>query len=202
MARYTGPKHRIARKEGINIFDKDSASLKRRLNFKPGQHGRKPSRRRLSEYGQQLREKQKAKAVYGLLEKQFKNLIKAVGKIKGDTKETLMSLLETRLDNMVFRLGFAKTRTMARQMVSHGHILVDGKKMNIPSYPVQIGQIVSLDSDMQKNIGVMELLKNTEIQVPAFLKKEGISGKLTRMPKAGDLVFPFDLQLIIEYYSR
>lgn len=202
MARYTGPKHKLARREGINILDKESASLKRRLSVRPGQHGRKPSRRRLSEYGQQLREKQKAKVVYGLLEKQFKNLVRKVEKQKGDTKEMLLSLLETRLDNVVFRLGFAKTRNMARQLVSHGHILVDGKKLNIPSYQVKVSQVVGLSPKIQTNPKIMELLKNKETLVPVFLKKEGIVGKLTAMPKAGDLQLPFDPQLIIEYYSR
>ena len=120
MARYTGPKHKLARREGVNILDKTSASLQRRLNVPPGIHGAK-RKRKLSEYGHQLREKQKLKATYGLMEKQLNRLVKYVQKKKGDTGEMLISFLETRLDNIVYRLGFAKTRFQARQFVSHGH---------------------------------------------------------------------------------
>ena len=202
MARYTGPKHKIARREGLNILEKDSASLQRRLNVPPGGiHGRK-MKKRLSEYGQQLREKQKAKAIYGLLEKQFGNLVKMVGSKKGETGEMLMSLLETRLDNVVFRLGFAKTRAQARQMVGHGHVLVNGKKLNIPSYQVKLDEVVSLAPEAQKNVQVLELLKEEDVVVVPFLKKQGLVGKLVRMPKKDDVQAPFDLQLIIEYYSR
>ena len=202
MARYTGPKHKIARREGINILEKESASLQRRLNVPPGGvHGRK-MRRRLSEYGQQLREKQKAKAIYGLLEKQFGNLVKLVGKKKGETGELLMSLLETRLDNIIFRLGFAKTRTMARQMVGHKHVLVNGEKLNIPSYQVKIGDNISLTPETQKNVQVLALIQEEEKNLVPFIKRDGFSGKLLRMPKKEDIQVPFDLQLIIEYYSR
>ena len=202
MARYTGPKHKIARKEGINIFGKESASLQRRLNVPPGGlHGRK-MKKRLSEYGQQLREKQKAKAIYGLLEKQFRNLVKTVGSKKGETGEMLISLLETRLDNIVFRLGFAKTRAMARQMVGHGQVLVNNKKLNIPSYQVKLDEIVSLGDKAQKNVQVLKLLEEKDKIIVPFLKRQALLGKLVRMPKKDDVQVPFDLQLIVEYYSR
>jgi len=201
MARYTGPKHKLARREGVNILDKTSKSLQRRLNVPPGIHGRK-RKRRLSEYGTQLREKQKAKATYGLLEKQFKRLVQTVQKRKGETGEMIVSLLETRLDNLVYRLGFARSRTMARQFVSHGHISVNGKKVNIPSYEVKVDDVISISTTIQKNPQVVELLKDKEIKLLPFIKKEGVSGKLLRMPKKEDLEVPFDLQLIIEYYSR
>lgn len=202
MARYTGPKHKIARREGVNILEKESASLQRRLNVPPGGiHGRK-MKRRLSEYGQQLREKQKAKAIYGLLEKQFSNLVKMVGRKKGETGEMLISLLETRLDNIIFRLGFAKTRAQARQMVGHGHVFVNSKKLNIPSYQVTLDDVVSLAPQAQKNIQVLKLLEDKDKIIIPFLKRQGTSGKLIRMPKKDDVQTPFDLQLIIEYYSR
>ena len=200
MARYTGPKHRLSRKEGVNLSDKTSQSLIRRLNTPPGMHGKK-RKKRLSEYGLQLREKQKAKTTYGLMEKQFKGLVQAVQTKKGDTKELIVSLLETRLDNVVYRLGFAKTRYMSRQFVSHGHILVNGKKLTIPSYQVRIDEVISLSPKMQKNPKVLEFLEEKEIILP-FLKRQGASGKLERMPKMEDVQVPFDLQLIIEYYSR
>lgn len=200
MARYTGPKHKLARREGVNILDKSSASLQRRLNIPPGVHGRK-GKRRPSEFGVQLREKQKAKAMYGLLEKQFARLVKSVEAQKGDSGELLLSLLETRLDNIVYRFGFAKTRFMARQMVSHGHVLVDGKKMSIPSYQVKPTQIVAISNKIQKNPDVIaNLSEKTEI-LP-FIERQGVQGKLTRMPTRDDLEVPFDTRLIIEYYSR
>ncbi len=201
MARYTGPKHKIARREGLNILEKESGSLRRRLNIPPGGL-KKKIRRRLSEYGQQLREKQKAKATYGLLEKQFGNLVKTLSKKKGETGELIISLLETRLDNVVYRLGFAKTRAMARQLVTHRHIFVNEKRVNIPSYQVRVNDIVSLSPKMQKNVQVLPLISEKDRIILPFLKKEGISGKLIRMPKKDDVQVLFDLQLIIEYYSR
>lgn len=201
MARYTGPKHRLARKEGVNLLDKQSKTLMRRLTIPPGMHGAK-RKRRLSEFGLQLREKQKAKTTYGLVEKQFKNLVQLVQLKKGDTKELIMSALETRLDNVVYRLGFAKTRFMSRQLVSHGHVLVNGKKLTIPSYAVRIDDVITLSPKMQKNQVVLDNLKEKEEILLPFLSRKGLSGKLARMPKTEDMQVPFDLQLIIEYYSR
>ncbi|OGH20089.1 MAG: 30S ribosomal protein S4 [Candidatus Levybacteria bacterium RIFCSPHIGHO2_02_FULL_37_13] len=201
MARYTGPKHKLARREGVNVIEKESPSLQRRLNIPPGQHGRK-RKKRLSEYGAQLREKQKAKAIYGILEKQFKNLVKTVTKKKGETGEMLLALLETRADNIVYRLGFAKTRSHARQLVSHGHVLINEKKVSIPSYQVKVGDIISLSNNMQNNPGVLEAVGKKDAQILPFLKKEGMSGKVIRIPKREDLQVLFDLQPIIEYYSR
>ncbi|HZQ29834.1 MAG TPA: 30S ribosomal protein S4 [Patescibacteria group bacterium] len=200
MARYTGPKHRLARRVGVNILDKTSNSLARRLSVPPGIHGRK-RKRRLSEFGQQLMEKQKAKFTYGIMEKQFKNLVEKVSKRKGDTQEFMISLLERRLDNMVYRLGFAKTRNMARQLVSHGHVLVNGKKTSIPSYEVSEGDIITLSKSAQGNVGVLNALKEEKELLP-FVKREGLTGKLLRHPKGGDLQMPFNLRQIIEYYSR
>ncbi len=201
MARYIGPKHKLARREGVNILDKDSASLKRRLNILPGGTQGRKLKRRLSEYGIQLREKQKAKIKYGLLEKQFRNLVRLAGKKRGDTGEILASLLETRLDNLVYRLGIARTRAMARQLVSHGHIKVNEKKVNIPSYRIRPNDVISLASNMQNNIQILKSLEEKR-DAPAFIKKEGVSGKLIRLPKKDDFPLPFDLQLIVEYYSR
>lgn len=200
MARYTGPKHRLSRKVGINIFDKTSNSLNRRLTVPPGVHGKK-RKRRLSEFGIQMQEKQKAKMTYGLMEKQFKNLVQKVQKRKGDTQEFIISRLETRLDNLVYRIGFAKTRNMARQLVSHGHILVNGRKVNIPSYEVKEGDVISLSKKTESNPKILEVLKEEKELLP-FVKREGLSGKLMRTPKLSDLQVPFNLRIIIEYYSR
>ncbi|MBI4097572.1 MAG: 30S ribosomal protein S4 [Candidatus Levybacteria bacterium] len=200
MARYIGPKHKLARREGINILDKTSASLARRLNIPPGQHGRK-RKKRSSEFGGQLREKQKAKVMYGLLEKQFKKLFRYVESQRGETGELLIALLETRLDNVVYRLGFARSRAGARQLVSHGHITVNGKRVNIPSYQVKVDNVISLDAKSQNNPGVLQAIEEKAEFLP-FVVREGASGKLLRMPKKDDLEVPFNTQLIIEYYSR
>ena len=200
MARYTGPKHKQARKVGVNILDKSSTSLQRRLNIPPGVHGKK-RRKRLSEYGAQMQEKQKAKMTYGILEKQFKNLVKKVQQRKGDTQEAILGLLETRLDNLVYRLHFAKTRNMARQFVSHGHVLVNEKKVNIPSFQVKVGDVISLSPKVSQNAQVLDALKQEEVILP-YIKRQGLSGKLVRMPKRDDLQVPFNLRPIIEYYSR
>lgn len=200
MARYTGPKHKLARREGVNILDKTSASLQRRLNIPPGIHGRK-GKRRSSEFGTQLREKQKLKASYGILEKQLRNLVKKVEAKKGDTGEMLIALLETRLDNIVYRLGFAKSRFQARQLVSHGHVRVNDKKVTIPSYQVTEGDIVTLSSRMQKKDSILKTIEERQEVVP-YLERAAVVGKVIRMPKTEDIRVPFSTQLIIEYYSR
>ncbi len=200
MARYTGPKHKLARREGINVLDKTSNTLIRRLNIKPGIHGAKRAKK-LSEYGQQLREKQKAKAVYGILERQFRKMVDSVANRPGDTSELLISLLETRLDNVIYRLGFAKTRFMARQFVGHGHVSVNGKKVTIPSYQVKEGDVVELSQKIQKNPDITKLMAEEKVLLP-FLEKKATIGKLSRMPKKEDIEVPFNTQLIIEYYSR
>lgn len=210
MARYTGPKHKLARREGINILDKTSQSLQRRLNIPPGAHGRKRTKR-LSEYGTQLREKQKLKAMYGILEKQLTRLVEKVEnaakrKTTADGKkieagEYLLALLETRLDNIVYRLGFAKTRFQARQLVSHGHVLVNQKRITIPSYAVKEGDMIALVPKMVQNTLLSPLLEEKQEVLP-FLSKDKQVGKLDRMPKRDDIEVPFDTLLIVEYYSR
>ena len=152
MARYTGPKTKIARKLGEPIFGEDKYFAKK--NYPPGQHGTN-RRRKLSEYGTQLREKQKAKYTYGVLERQFRNLFNKASRMKGVTGEVLLQLLEARLDNMVYRLGIAPTRAAARQLVLHRHITVDGKVVNIPSYSVSEGQIVAV-REKSKSLEVIQ----------------------------------------------
>jgi small subunit ribosomal protein S4 len=200
MARYTGPKHKLARREGINLLEKTSASLMRRLNVPPGVHGKK-GKRRPSEFGQQLREKQKAKVMYGLLEKQFRKIVELATSQKGDTEDLLLALLERRLDNVVYRLGLAKSRNMARQFVTHGHVMVNGKKMSIPSYTTQKGDVITIDVKIQKNPDVIKVLEENK-ELLGFLEKKGPAGKLVRMPVAQDIQVPFSTRQIIEYYSR
>lgn len=200
MARFTGPKHKLARREGVNILQKTSRSLDRRLNVMPGFHGKK-GRRKMSEFGLQMREKQKLKKIYGLLEKQFQRYVRQAEKSRGNTAEALIQLLETRLDNILYRLGLAKSRTMARQFVSHRHVLVNNKKVNIPSYKVRIGDTIALASTISSNPDVKALLEVSSV-LPEYIQKEGPVGKLVRLPTQEEIQNPVDYQLVIEYYSR
>ena len=200
MARYTGPKRRLSRREGLPLFAKDVKSLERKGAIPPGQHtGR--SRRRISEYGIQLREKQKAKRLYGLLEKQFALYFKRASKIKGATGLSLLELLETRLDNIVYRLGFSNSRQGARQFVSHGHIKVDGKKVNIPSFQVHEGQTIALSDKLLDNTQVKKSLEDSQT-LPEWLDRKATVGKVLRKPQRDEMEQSVDEQLIVEYYSR
>ena len=199
MAKYVGPKDRLSRRENFDIF---SAGAKlTRLNVPPGVHGPK-GLRGASQYGRQLREKQKVKRIYGILEKQFRRYVEDALRTKGNTGETILMNLEKRLDNVVFRLGFAPSRPASRQMVSHGHVLVNGKKVNIPSYKLVIGDTVSIDS---KAFAIPEGKKATEekdIKIPAWLERKALVGKVSALPKREDITEPISEQDIVEFYSR
>ncbi len=202
MARYTGPKHKIARREGVNILEKSSGSLERRLNIMPGMQSRRGGRRKPSEYGLQLREKQKLKRSYGLLEKQFRNYVETAQKSRENTDEMLIQLLEGRLDNLVYRLGFANSRNMARQFVSHGHVLVDGVKVNVPSYNVKIGQKVSLSKKLLQNEVLKSHIDEMASNLLPYLERKDVVGKLAKKPTRDEVPNPADYQLVIEFYSR
>lgn len=202
MARYTGPKHKLARREGVNILGKASQSLERRINVLPGSLGRRGRRNRPSEYGIQLREKQKLKRIYGLLEKQFRKSVQEAERSSENTEEVLVQLLETRLDNVIYRLGFAPSRNMARQMVSHGHIKVNGKRLNIPSYKVKVGEKVSIADKFISNEINKKMIEDNSIEVLPYLKKDKMTGELIRMPKSEEIANPVEYQLVIEFYSR
>jgi small subunit ribosomal protein S4 len=200
MARYTGPKRRLSRAEGLPLFSKDVKALEKKGIVIPGQHGM-GRRRRVSEYGLQLREKQKAKRFYGILEKQFKNYVTKASKVKGATGLSLLVLLETRLDNIVYRLGFAKSRAGARQMVSHGHIVVSDKKMDIPSYQVKVGETIAISPKLRDNTQVKTSLEDQET-LPEWLERKATIGKVLRSPKREEMEQAIDEQLIVEFYSR
>lgn len=200
MARYTGPKRRLSRREGMPLFAKDAKMLERKGAIPPGQHGL-GRRRRLSEYGIQLREKQKAKRIYGILERQFGKYFDKASRVKGSTGLTLLQLLEKRLDNTVFRLGFAGSRNEARQLVSHGHVLVNNKKVTIPSYQVKAGETIALSPKIIDNIQVKKHLEE-DLALPAWLDKKAIVGKVLNEPERDDMEQAIDEQLIVEYYSR
>ncbi len=199
MARYTGPKRRLSRREGIALTSKDIKAMEKGA-VPPGVHGGR-MRRRVSEYGIQLREKQKAKRLYGLLEKQFKGYVTKASKVKGATGLTLLQNLETRLDNIVYRLGFAKSRAGARQYVSHGHVKVDDKKVTIPSYKVLVGQTIAFSDQMRDNTQVKKSLEESET-LPEWLDRKATIGKVLRIPNRDEMEQAVDEQLIVEFYSR
>ncbi|MBR5086050.1 MAG: 30S ribosomal protein S4 [Muribaculaceae bacterium] len=201
MARYTGPKSKIARKFGEPIFGEDKV-LARRTN-PPGQHGAN-RRRKLSEYGTQLREKQKAKYTYGVLERQFRNLFDKASRSKGVTGEVLLQMLESRLDNMVYRLGIAKTRAAARQLVLHRHITVNGNVVNIPSYSVTPGEVVAV-REKSKSLEVVQdsLAGFNHSKYPWIEWDESVKGgKMINLPQREDIPENIKEQLIVELYSK
>lgn len=201
MARYTGPKSRIARKFGEAIFGPDKVLAKR--NFPPGQHGNN-RRRKTSEYGVMLAEKQKAKYTYGVLEKQFRNLFEKAASSNGITGELLLQSLECRLDNVVFRLGIAPTRAAARQLVLHKHIVVDGKVVNIASFSVKPGQVVGV-REKSKSLEVIAdaLAGFNHSKYPWIEWDENLkSGKLLHKPERADIPENIKEQLIVELYSK
>jgi len=201
MARYTGPKRRLSRRVGLPLFGKDEAFLAKKGAVPPGQHG--VSRRKPSDYSLQLREKQKAKWMYGLLERQFRRYFEEASRVKGATGEALLQHLETRLDNVVFRLGLAKSRNQARQFVSHGKVLVNGQKVNIPSYAVKSGDEVSLSKVMYENPHVKESLEAVKPEdLPVWLKRKATIGRVEKIPAREEITTPIEEQLIVEFYSR
>jgi len=206
MARYIGPTCKLSRREGTDLFLKSGVrplESKCRSESAPGQHGQR--RGRLSDYGVQLREKQKVRRIYGVLEKQFRNYYKAAAKIKGNTGENLLSLLETRLDNVVYRMGFGSTRAESRQLVSHNSILVNGQKVNIPSYNVQAGDVVSLREKSKKQLRVQTALQlasqRGEIEWVS-VDSNKMEGTFSRTPDRADLPAEINENLIVELYSK
>lgn len=200
MSRYTGPSWKISRRLGISLSG-TGKELERRP-YAPGQHG-PTQRKKLTEYGLQLQEKQKLRHMYGLNERQFKNLFVKAGKMKGVHGENFMILLESRLDNLVYRLGLARTRRAARQLVNHGHVTVDGQRVDIPSYSVKPGQVISL-REKSKNLQVVNEAIEANNFVPEYLtfdaeKKEGT---YVRYPERSELPSEINESLIVEFYSR
>lgn len=206
MARYTGASCRQCRREGMKLFLKgercytDKCAIVTR-NYAPGQHGQ--GRKKVSGYGLQLREKQKVKRIYGVLETQFKNLYERADKMAGMTGVNLLSLLERRLDNVVYRLGFASTRRQARQLVNHGHFLVNGVKTDIPSYRVNVGDVIEV-RERSLNLAVIKEALENKVATPAFVEVDTnkLTGKLTRLPERSELNSEINESLIVEYYNR
>lgn len=206
MARYTGPKNRLARREGLDlglktVGSKAHASLLKRLNIPPGQHGPK-GRGKQSDYGEQLREKQKVKRIYGLMERQFRKYFDHAKVWKGNTGEKLLELLEQRLDNVVYRMTISPTRASARQLVSHGHVLVDGKKVNIPSFSIKAGHVISLKTKGLEIPAIKKMLEAKDTPLPQWIERKGPVGRVVRLPERADIKEDINEQLVVEYYSR
>ncbi len=208
MARYRGPREKLERRLGVDLGLKGERRLAgksalQRRPYAPGQHGQR--RAKISEYGLQLREKQKAKFMYGVSEKQFRRIFKEANRLEGNTGELLLQLLEQRLDNVVYRMGFATTRAFARQLVNHGHILVDGKRVDIPSYRVKPGQKIEIREKSKNNPQILrsiELTNQTGIVEWVDVDKDKLFGIFTRVPKRDEISIPVEERLIVELYSK
>ena len=209
MARYTGPVCRLCRRERMKLFLKGDRCFKEkcaieRRQYPPGQHGQRRGRRTMG-YGLQLREKQKVKRIYGIQEKQFRNYFKKADRKKGITGENLLVALELRLDNIVYSLGFGASRSQARQLVRHGHILVDGNRVNLPSYQVKAGQVISVKEASRKNDFIRASVETARGRgVPDWLEldPENFTGKVLNTPDREQIKIPIQEQLIVELYSR
>jgi small subunit ribosomal protein S4 len=206
MARYLGPKLKLSRREGTDLFLKSGVRAiesKCKIDNAPGVHGaRKP---RLSDYGLQLREKQKVRRMYGILEKQFRNYYKEAARLQGNTGENLLQLLEGRLDNVVYRMGFGATRAEARQLVSHKAILVNGKVVNIPSFNVKAGDVVAIREKAKKQARIsaaLEIAGQRELPTWVEVDTTKMEGEFKRQPERSDLSAEINEQLIIELYSK
>ena len=209
MARYTGPVCRLCRREGMKLFLKGERCFKpscaiEKRNFQPGQHGH-ARRAKIVGYGLQLREKQKVKRIYGVLENQFRTYFEKAARQKGITGENLLAQLERRLDNVVVRLGFASTHNQARQLVRHGHVLVNGKKVNIPSFQVGVGHEIGVKEQMKKNvqvIGALEMAGGRGTPHWLELNAANASGRILSLPKREDVNLPIQERMIVELYSK
>lgn len=201
MARYTGPKQRLQRSMGEDLGLKtNSVKVQRRLAVPAGQHGRK-GRKKQSDYALQLKEKQKVKIIYGVLEKQMHKYYLVATKTPASTGAALLKILERRIDNVVFRLGFAPTRAAARQLVAHNHVTLNGKKASIPSILVKVGDVIAL-KDKSRDIPVVAALLKDQKAVPAWLERQASNGKVARFPERDEIDYDVNEQYIVEFYSR
>lgn len=200
MSRYIGPRNKLARKVGEDLgLKSNSVKVSRRLQTRPGQHGAK-NRRKISDFGTQLQEKQKLKYIYGITEKQLRKLYLEASTSAVATGEGLLSSLERRLDNTIYRLGWAGTRAAARQIVAHGHVNVNGKKLNIPSYQVEVEDVINLTDKITKMPDIAEKIKD-DAMVEWVEKKQAVA-KILRLPNRADVKEAIAEQLVVEYYSR
>ena len=205
MARYRGPIAKISRRLNIALTEKAQKVLNKRP-FPPGQHGPSARRRQMSDYGMQLQEKQKARYMYGVLEKQFRNLYSRAQRVPGETGAALFMLLERRLDNVVYRMGLATTRQQARQLVAHGHVTVNGRKTNIPSFTVRVGEKIAVRVESRKRTYFKTILEAKELlhRAPEWMRvvHADLSAEIVALPRREDAEQGINEQLIVEFYSR
>lgn len=202
MARYIGPTVKLSRRFNQDLGHKQNAQkVARRITVSPGHQGRRKMRRS-SEYGQQLTEKQKLKFTYGVLENQLRRYMVEAQRNPQATGTELLRLLERRLDNVIYRLGFAPTRAMARQLVTHGHVRVNEKTVDVPSYRVSVDEVVTLIPKAAEIIGVKAMIANKEYNPPSWMQRKAVAGKIRRLPERADIETTVDEQLIVEFYSR
>lgn len=204
MGRNLQPRHKASRRFNENVADTLKSPLEKRA-YPSGQHGPKKSFSRVSEYGRQLMEKQKAKAIYGILEKQFSLTFQRAKKMPGDLRHNLLQVLETRLDNVIYRSGLAQTRRLARQLVSHGHFVIDGKKVDIPSYQIRPGQVIKIKDNKVKSSfwkNTLEKIEKVETAGWLSLDKKNLAITVNSLPNTEDLPKNIEAHLIIEFYSR
>ncbi len=208
MAKYTGPTCKLARREGVDLSLKSgirSLDSKCKLEVPPGQHGPSKQRGRLSTYGVMLREKQKLRRIYGILERQFRKIFKKAAQLRGSTGDNLIRLLESRLDNVVYRMGFASTRAEARQLVNHRSVQVNGKIVNIPSYQVAVGDVIEVREKSKAQLRVQAALENAQQNgVPDWLDVDtkAVRGTIKVLPGSGDVQLGVNPNLVVELYSR
>ena len=206
MAKYTAADCRLCRREGVKLFLKGERCLSKKCAMEkrpvvPGQHGQ--GRKKVTEYGKQLREKQKVKRAYGILEKQMRAYYEEAERVSGVTGETMLSLIERRLDNVVYRMGIGASRAEARQIVNHGHVCVNGRKVDIPSYQVKAGDTISIKEN-KRNIEMFKALKEVKVVLPKWLEFDAtkLEGKILDLPKRDDIDLNIEEHLIVEHYSR
>ncbi|MCO6452847.1 MAG: 30S ribosomal protein S4 [Caldilineales bacterium] len=209
MARYTDPVCKLCRREGMKLFLKGERCYTPKCAFEknsapPGMHGNRRMRRKVSDYGRQLREKQKVRRIYGVYERQFRRYFRQAVKTKGLTGATLLQLLEQRLDNTVFRMGFADSRSQARQLVSHGHFVVNGRKVDVPSYSVQPGDVIQVTDRSRGLTYFKDLAEGSQRTLPKWVSVDSaaFSGRVMDLPARDDIDIPINEQLIVEFYSR
>ncbi|MCS6825154.1 MAG: 30S ribosomal protein S4 [Caldilinea sp.] len=213
MARYTDAVCKLCRREGQKLFLKGERCLSpkcaiERRGFPPGMHGKKQTfRRKMSDYGLQLREKQKARRIYGVLERQFRRYFEEANRVTGMTGVNLLAMLEQRLDNVVYRLGFADSRAQARQLVRHGHFDVNGRKTDIPSFQVRVGDVIAVRETARSKSYFkdrLQIMQDARLSVPGWLRLDlaGMRGEVVGTPTREDIEIPLNEQLIVEYYSR
>ncbi|HEY6333366.1 MAG TPA: 30S ribosomal protein S4 [Blastocatellia bacterium] len=212
MARYRGPVCRLCRREGMKLFlkgercYKPSCPIEKRGTQPPGQHGRNVRRAKLIGYGEQLREKQKVKRIYGILERQFRLYFERAARMKGVTGDNLLALIERRLDNTVYRLGYATSRAQARQLVRHGHIAVNGRKVNIPSFQVRVGDQVGVNEGSRSNVHIQSAFQTASGRGrPGWLEitsQDLMSGRVVALPRRDEITQNINEQLIVELYSK